>query len=83
MVMLKLLVSRLMEHVAMSRENFYRLKWDKAYFLTPEEYFSSVVYGGGSCRQQGHNRTTCLDHGDVPKQPRIPARCKNCSVMGH
>ncbi|XP_044321846.1 uncharacterized protein [Triticum aestivum] len=36
-------VTRLMEHVAMSRENFCRLKWDKAYFLNPEEYFSSVV----------------------------------------
>ncbi|XP_044452563.1 OVARIAN TUMOR DOMAIN-containing deubiquitinating enzyme 1 isoform X1 [Triticum aestivum] len=35
-------VTRLMEHVAMSRENFCRLKWDKAYFLNPEEYFSSV-----------------------------------------
>ncbi|KAF7013462.1 hypothetical protein CFC21_027545 [Triticum aestivum] len=36
-------VTRLMEHVAVSRENFCRLKWDKAYFLNPEEYFSSVV----------------------------------------
>ncbi|EMS62556.1 hypothetical protein TRIUR3_03587 [Triticum urartu] len=36
-------VTRLIEHVAMSRENFCRLKWDKAYFLNPEEYFSSVV----------------------------------------
>ena len=35
-------VTRLMEHVAVSRENFCRLKWDKAYFLNPEEYFSSV-----------------------------------------
>ncbi|EMS55126.1 hypothetical protein TRIUR3_00854 [Triticum urartu] len=36
-------VTRLMEHVAVSRENFCRLKWDKAYFLNPEEYFSSVA----------------------------------------
>ncbi|KAM3372536.1 hypothetical protein ACQJBY_019432 [Aegilops geniculata] len=36
-------VTRLMEHVAVSRENFCRLKWDKAYFLYPEEYFSSVA----------------------------------------
>uniref|UniRef100_M8ALI0 Uncharacterized protein n=1 Tax=Aegilops tauschii TaxID=37682 RepID=M8ALI0_AEGTA len=36
-------VTRLMEHVAVSRENFCHLKWDKAYFLNPEEYFSSVV----------------------------------------
>lgn len=28
------------------------------------------------CRRQGHKRTTCPDHGDVPKQPRKPARCK-------
>ncbi|KAF7013459.1 hypothetical protein CFC21_027543 [Triticum aestivum] len=36
-------VTRLMEHVAVSRQNFCRLKWEKAYFLNPEEYFSSVV----------------------------------------
>lgn len=35
--------TRLMERVAMYRENFCRLKWDMAYFLNPEEYFSSVV----------------------------------------
>lgn len=35
------------------------------------------------CRRQGHKRTTCPDHGDVPKQPRKPARCKNCGVEGH
>ena len=36
-------VTRLMEHVAVSRENFCHLKWGKAYFLNPEEYFSSVA----------------------------------------
>ncbi|PNT61014.1 ubiquitin thioesterase otubain-like [Brachypodium distachyon] len=36
-------VTRLMECVEMSREKFSRLKWDKAYFLNPEEYLSSVV----------------------------------------
>lgn len=35
------------------------------------------------CRQQGHKRTTCPDRGDIPKQPRKPARCKNCGVEGH
>lgn len=35
------------------------------------------------CRRQGHKRTTCPDHGDTPKQPRKPARCKNCEVEGH
>lgn len=35
------------------------------------------------CRQQGHKRTTCPDRGDVPKQPRKPARCQNCGVEGH
>ncbi|XP_014750974.1 ubiquitin thioesterase otubain-like isoform X2 [Brachypodium distachyon] len=36
-------VTRLMECVEMSREKFSRLKWDKAYFLNPQEYLSSVV----------------------------------------
>ena len=35
------------------------------------------------CWQQGHKRTTCPDRGDVPKQVRSPARCKNCGVEGH
>ncbi|KAL6653022.1 hypothetical protein ACP70R_011947 [Stipagrostis hirtigluma subsp. patula] len=36
-------VSRLMKCVERSRENFCRLKWNKAYFLNPEAYFSSVA----------------------------------------
>ncbi|PNT61013.1 uncharacterized protein LOC100843126 isoform X1 [Brachypodium distachyon] len=36
-------VTRLMECVEMCREKFSHLKWDKAYFLNPEEYLSSVV----------------------------------------
>lgn len=28
-------------------------------------------------------RTTYPDLGDVPKQPRKPASCKNCGVVGH
>ncbi|XP_048552384.1 protein FAR1-RELATED SEQUENCE 4-like [Triticum urartu] len=35
------------------------------------------------CRREGHKRTTCPDHGDVPKQPRRSGRCKNCGVEGH
>ena len=35
------------------------------------------------CRRQGHKRTTCPERGDIPKQPRKPARCKNCGVEGH
>lgn len=35
------------------------------------------------CRRQRHKRTTCPDRGDIPKQPRKPARCKNCGVEGH
>ncbi|XP_066358000.1 uncharacterized protein [Miscanthus floridulus] len=36
-------VTRLMECVARSRENFCRLHWDSAYFSNPEAFFSSVV----------------------------------------
>lgn len=36
-------VNRLMEHLAISKDNFCRLNWDKAYFLNPEAYFSSVA----------------------------------------
>ncbi|XBJ19125.1 hypothetical protein VPH35_010148 [Triticum aestivum] len=35
------------------------------------------------CRRQGHKQTTCPDRGDMSKQPRKPARCKNCGVEGH
>ncbi|XP_002441806.2 ubiquitin thioesterase otubain-like isoform X2 [Sorghum bicolor] len=36
-------VTRLMECVARSKENFCRLHWDSAYFSNPEAFFSSVV----------------------------------------
>ncbi|XP_066360190.1 uncharacterized protein [Miscanthus floridulus] len=36
-------VTRLMECVARSRENFCRLQWNNAYFSNPEAFFSSVV----------------------------------------
>ncbi|KAM3372526.1 hypothetical protein ACQJBY_019425 [Aegilops geniculata] len=36
-------VTRLMECLEMYTDRFSRLKWDKAYFLNPEKYFSSVV----------------------------------------
>ncbi|KAL6851487.1 hypothetical protein ACP4OV_020420 [Aristida adscensionis] len=36
-------VTRLMECVARCRENFSRLKWDKAYFLNPEAYLTSAI----------------------------------------
>ncbi|TVU13309.1 hypothetical protein EJB05_40357 [Eragrostis curvula] len=36
-------ITRLMECLEVSRENLCQLKWDKAYFLNPEAYFSSVV----------------------------------------
>lgn len=35
------------------------------------------------CQKQGHKRSTCPDRGDMPKQPRRPARCKNCVEKGH
>ncbi|XP_062185273.1 OVARIAN TUMOR DOMAIN-containing deubiquitinating enzyme 1-like isoform X2 [Phragmites australis] len=35
--------TRLMECVARCRDYFCCLKWDKAYFMNPEAYFSSVV----------------------------------------
>ncbi|EMS63843.1 hypothetical protein TRIUR3_19600 [Triticum urartu] len=36
-------VTRLMECFEMYTDRFSRLKWDEAYFLNPEKYFSSVV----------------------------------------
>lgn len=35
------------------------------------------------CWWQGRKRTTCPGRGDVPKQARKLARCKNCGVEGH
>uniref|UniRef100_M8CBH5 Protein FAR1-RELATED SEQUENCE n=1 Tax=Aegilops tauschii TaxID=37682 RepID=M8CBH5_AEGTA len=34
-------------------------------------------------RRQGHEGTMCPDCGDVPKQARRRARCKNCGVKVH
>ncbi|KAM3224253.1 hypothetical protein ACQJBY_057572 [Aegilops geniculata] len=34
------------------------------------------------CRREGHKRTTCPDHGDVPKQPQRPGRCKLVVLKG-
>ena len=49
----------------------------------PYEGLSKRTRFCGICRQQGHKCTTCPERGDVPKQPRKPARCKNCGVEGH
>ncbi|KAM3316282.1 hypothetical protein ACQJBY_034421 [Aegilops geniculata] len=49
----------------------------------PYEGLSMRTRFCGICRQQGHKRTTCPERGDVPKQPRKPARCMNCGIEGH
>ncbi|KAK1617094.1 hypothetical protein QYE76_022611 [Lolium multiflorum] len=35
------------------------------------------------CKCPGHKRTTCLDRGDEPKQPRKSGSCSVCGVAGH
>uniref|UniRef100_A0ACD5WYC2 Uncharacterized protein n=1 Tax=Avena sativa TaxID=4498 RepID=A0ACD5WYC2_AVESA len=49
----------------------------------PHEGTGKISRFRSICKKPGHNRSTCPDRDDMPKQPRKEGRCSRCGVAEH